>query len=678
MPEHDEGRQRRRKFYITTPIYYPNDRLHIGHTYTTVAADALARYHRLRGDETWLLTGTDEHGQKIERAARKAGKEPLEFIEPIVAATRELWQRLHISYDDFIRTTEDRHKKRVQEIFQRLYDQGDIYKGVYEGLYCTSCEAYYTESELLEGQRCPVHEAPVERLQEESYFFRLSKYAQPLLDHIERHPEFIQPPSRRNEVVAFIRQGLQDLSVSRTSFRWGIPVPFDPDHVIYVWIDALANYITALGWPDGELYRRFWPADVHLIGKDILRFHAIIWPALLMALGIPLPRCVYGHGWLLIDGGKIGKSRAGGQVIDPVTLIEKYGVDAVRYFLLREVPFGDDGTYTEEALVRRLNTDLANDLGNLVWRTTGMIERFLGGTIPAPHPEADDGLLRAATGEAARRVEAAMERFDLPEALAAIWDLIHRANKYIDEQAPWALNREGRRERLEAVLYAVAETARVVGVLLSPFLVETPARLWAQIGLGEDYRVPGWEEGLKWGQLPAGARVRRDRPLFPRIEWEEATTGENGGRQGASGKEGPGKEEGAAKEGAAPRRAAPVPAGRAAGAKPASGGEITIEEFGRIELRTARVVAAERHPNADRLLRLEVSLGSERRQIVAGIAGHYEPEELVDKMVVIVANLRPAVIRGVESQGMVLTAEEDGRLALLTTDRPIGEGSHVR
>ncbi|HEY8393723.1 MAG TPA: methionine--tRNA ligase [Thermaerobacter sp.] len=672
MAEREPQRQRR-KFYITTPIYYPNDRLHIGHTYTTVAADALARYHRLRGDDTWLLTGTDEHGQKIERAARKAGKEPLQYIEPIVAATRELWQRLHISYDDFIRTTEPRHKERVQEIFQRLYDQGDIYKGVYEGLYCTSCEAYYTESELLEGNRCPVHETPVERLREESYFFRLSKYAQPLLDHIERHPDFIQPPSRRNEVVAFIRQGLQDLSVSRTSFRWGVPVPFDPDHVIYVWIDALANYITALGWPDGELYRRFWPADVHLIGKDILRFHAIIWPALLMALGEPLPRCVYGHGWLLIDGGKIGKSRAGGQVIDPVRLIEKYGVDPVRYFLLREVPFGDDGTYTEEALVRRLNTDLANDLGNLVWRTTGMIERFLGGTVPALRPEADDGLLRRAAAETARRVEAAMERFDLPAALAAIWELINRANKYIDEQAPWALNREGRRERLEAVLYSVAETARVVGVLLSPFLVETPARLWAQLGLGEDYRVASWEEGLAWGQLPAGARVRRDRPLFPRIEWEEPDTGKGGGTA----------PDAAVKPvqpaAAAPGRSGSADAsGQAGKQEPGGSSLITIDEFSRIELRTARVVAAERHPNADRLLRLEVSLGSERRQIVAGIAGHYRPEELVGKTVIIVANLRPAVIRGVESQGMVLAAEDDGRLALLTTDRPIGEGHRVR
>ena len=700
-----DGGAGRRTFYITTPIYYPNDRLHIGHTYTTVAADALARYHRLRGDETWLLTGTDEHGQKIERAARKAGKEPLEYIDPIVAATRELWRRLHISYDDFIRTTEPRHTQRVQAIFQRLYDQGDIYKGVYEGLYCTSCEAYYTESELLDGRRCPVHETPVERLQEESYFFRLSKYAQPLLEHIERHPDFIQPPARRNEVVAFIRQGLQDLSVSRTSFRWGIPVPFDPDHVIYVWIDALANYITALGWPDGELYRRFWPADVHLIGKDILRFHAIIWPALLMALGEPLPRRVYGHGWLLIDGGKIGKSRAGGQVIDPVQLIEKYGVDPVRYFLLREVPFGEDGAYSEEALVRRINTDLANDLGNLAWRTTGMIERFLDGRIPERPGNASDGVLAAAARETAARVEAALEGFDLPAALQAIWELIGRANKYIDEQAPWALRRAGDTERLAAVLYDVAETARVVGVLLSPFLVETPSRLWTQLGLGADYRPRSWQDGLEWGQLPPGARVVRDRPLFPRIEEDEPATG-GAGTAAAT----PAAEQAAAPTGAAGRGTAadspagqrtaagsprggtmpdPVPpAGPEAGQATAGGGQasgaggtadmITIEEFARIQLRTARVIAAERHPRADRLLRLEVDLGDERRQIVAGIAGHYRPEELVGKTVVIVANLRPAVIRGVESQGMVLAAEDDGRVALLTTDRPVTEGSRVR
>ncbi|HEY8488443.1 MAG TPA: methionine--tRNA ligase [Thermaerobacter sp.] len=663
------------RFYITTPIYYPNDRLHIGHTYTTVAADALARYHRLRGDDTWLLTGTDEHGQKIERAARKAGKEPLEYIDPIVAATRQLWQRLHISYDDFIRTTEPRHEARVQQIFQQLYDQGDIYKGVYEGLYCTACEAYYTEAELLDGQRCPVHEAPVERLQEESYFFRLSKYAQPLLEHIERHPEFIQPPSRRNEVVSFIRQGLQDLSVSRTSFRWGIPVPFDPDHVIYVWIDALANYITALGWPDGELYRRFWPADLHLIGKDILRFHAIIWPALLMALGEPLPRCVYGHGWLLIDGGKIGKSRAGGQVIDPVQLIDKYGVDPVRYFLLREVPFGDDGAYSEDALVRRLNTDLANDLGNLAWRTTGMIQRFLDGRIPAPPGDASDGILAAAARETVARVEQALDRFDLPAALQAIWDLIGRANKYIDEQAPWALRREGRQERLEAVLYDVAETARVVGVLLSPFLVETPARLWHQLGLGSDYRPASWQQGLEWGQLPGGARVVRDQPLFPRIELDEPAPEAPPAGPAAQAPEAPSSGP-AAQVAQAPQ---PGPAAQT----PVAGGDaaapvITIEEFGRVQLRTARVVHAEKHPRADRLLRLEVDLGGERRQIVAGIAAHYRPEELVGKTIVVVANLKPAVIRGVESQGMVLAAEDGEGLALLTTDRPIAEGSRIR
>ena len=685
----------RGRFYITTPIYYPNDRLHIGHTYTTVAADALARYHRLRGDDTWFLTGTDEHGQKIERAARKAGKEPLEYIDPIVEATKELWRRLHISYDDFIRTTEPRHERRVQQIFQRLYEQGDIYKGVYEGLYCTACEAYYTEAELLDGGRCPVHEAPVERLQEESYFFRLSKYAQPLLEHIERHPEFVQPPSRRNEVVAFIRQGLQDLSVSRTSFRWGIPVPFDPDHVIYVWIDALANYITALGWPDGELYRRFWPADVHLIGKDILRFHAIIWPALLMALGEPLPRCVYGHGWLLIDGGKIGKSRAGGQVIDPVQLIDKYGVDPVRYFLLREVPFGDDGSYSEEALVRRFNADLANDLGNLAWRTTGMIQRFLDGRIPEPPGAASDGVLAAAARATAERVERAMAGFDLPAALQAIWDLIGRANKYIDEQAPWALRRAGDRERLEAVLYDVAETARVVGVLLSPFLVETPQRLWSQLGLGPEYRPASWQQGLAWGQLPGGARVVRDQPLFPRIPGDEPareggvvpTAGDGTGGpvagRGAAGTAAAGRP-GAGGAGIRPS-AEPTPA-----ADPASGpassrpgpdgpaDPVTIDDFARLELRTARVVKAEKHPRADRLLRLEVDLGHERRQIVAGIAAHYRPEELVGKTVIVVANLRPRVIRGVESQGMVLAAEDGQGLALLTTDRPIAEGSRIR
>ncbi|OUM98951.1 MAG: methionine--tRNA ligase, partial [Firmicutes bacterium ZCTH02-B6] len=401
-----------RTFYITTPIYYPNNKLHVGHTYTTVAADALARYHRLKGHDTWFLTGTDEHGLNVERAARQAGKEPLAYVDEIVAWIKELWQTLNISYDDFIRTTEERHKQRVQEIFKKLYDQGDIYKGVYRGLYCTNCEAYYTETDLKEGNICPVHEKPVEWVEEESYFFRLSKYGPALLDHIRRNPGFVQPESRRNEVVRFIERGLEDLSVSRTSFKWGIPVPFDPNHVIYVWVDALSNYITALGYPGGELYQRFWPADVHLIGKDILRFHAIIWPAILMALGEPLPKCVYGHGWLLIDGGKMSKSRAGGQVIDPTQLVAKYGVDAVRYFLLREVPFGADGNYSEEALVRRINADLANDLGNLVWRTASMIERFAGGRIPEPDAAEDDGVLRETAERVFAAVEEALDRLE--------------------------------------------------------------------------------------------------------------------------------------------------------------------------------------------------------------------------------------------------------------------------
>lgn len=516
---------RRGTFYITTPIYYPNDRLHIGHTYTTVAADALARYHRLKGNDTWFLTGTDEHGQNVERAARRAGKEPLEYIDPIVDWIQQLWATLEISYDDFIRTTQPRHKKRVQQIFQQLYDQGDIYKGTYRGLYCVHCEAFYPEGELTEEGLCPVHEKPVEWVEEESYFFRLSKYGDALLRHIEANPDFVQPETRRNEVTSFIRQGLEDLSVSRTTFKWGIPVPFDPDHVIYVWVDALANYITALGWPgvegegDAQLYRRFWPATVHLIGKDILRFHAIIWPALLLALGQPLPKMVYGHGWLLIGGGKIGKSRAGGQVIDPFALVEKYGVDAVRYFLLREVPFGNDGTYSEEALVKRINSDLANDLGNLVWRTASMIERFAGGTVPAPVAQYDDGILRETAAGVFQRVEAALDRLELNTALEECWTLIKGANKYIDQQAPWDLNKRGERDHLHTVLYNIAESIRLAGVLLSPFLVKTPAKLWAQMGITVD--EVRWDEDQRWGGLAPGSRVHKAEPLFPRLDPDE-------------------------------------------------------------------------------------------------------------------------------------------------------------
>lgn len=630
----------RKTFYITTPIYYPSNKLHIGHTYTTVAADALARYHRLRGTDTWFLTGTDEHGQKMERAAREAGKEPIQFIDEIVDWIKELWSTLRISYDDFIRTTEPRHEKRVQEIFQRLYDQGDIYKSVYEGLYCTQCEAFYTESQLKEGGLCPDHDIPLETLKEESYFFRLSKYADRLLKHIEAHPDFIQPPSRRNEVVNFIKEGLQDLSVSRTSFKWGVPVPFDPDHVIYVWIDALANYVTALGWPDGERYQKFWPADVHLIGKDILRFHAIIWPIILMALGEPLPKQVFGHGWVLLESGKMSKAR--GNVVDPFVLVEKYGVDPVRYFVLREVPFGADGIYSEDALILRTNVDLANDLGNLLSRTTAMINRFTGGVVPArPASAADDTLPRAAR-ESVAAVERHMERLELSLALTAVMKLVGRANKYIEEQAPWELRNKGETERLHQVLYDLAESLRVAAGLLAPFLVETPEKIYGQLGINTDPRSLDWQSLTAWGGLEAGTEIRRGEPIFPRIEAEgEAET-------------------------------------EAETAAPDSADLVDIEEFARLDLRVAEVLAAEPVRGADRLLKLRVDVGGEERQVVAGIAQHYEPEALVGRQVVLVANLKPAKIRGIESQGMILAASSPEGLAFVTPEKPIVPGSKVK
>ncbi|MFS8524900.1 MAG: methionine--tRNA ligase [Limnochordales bacterium] len=683
-------------FYITTPIYYPNDKLHIGHTYTTVAADALARYHRLLGHKTWFLTGTDEHGLNVERAARQAGKEPLEYVDPIVAWIKELWATLDIQYDDFIRTTEERHKRVVQHFFQRLYDQGDIYKGAYKGLYCANCEAYYTEDELKEGRICPVHEKPVEWVEEESYFFRLSKYGPPLLEHIKANPDFVQPVSRRNEVVRFIERGLEDLSVSRTSFRWGIPVPFDEKHVIYVWIDALTNYISALGYPDGRLYETFWPADVHLIGKDILRFHAIIWPAILMALGLPLPKSVYGHGWLLIDGGKIGKSRAGGQVVDPKVLVRKYGVDAVRYFLLREVPFGADGTYSEEALVRRINADLANDLGNLVWRTVSMIERFTGGRIPEPAAGQDDGVLQETAERVFDEVEAALDRFELDKALQIAWELPKRVNKYIDENAPWELHKQGREAKLRTVLYNAAEAIRLSGVLVAPFLVHTPGRIWAQLGLEADPAALRWQEARRWGGLTPGLAVNKSEPLFPRIDLEEALEG--GAEAAAAGARAAKAGSGEAKAAGAPARGQAEAAGAgekgakpptegagAAGTAGAPGGdgaaaaEIDINTFAQVDLRVAEVLEAQRIQGADRLLKLQVSVGGRRRQVVAGIAQHYDPQELVGRRVILVANLKPAKLRGEISEGMVLAAtDEDGVLSLLTTDKAVKPGSKVR
>lgn len=647
------------KFYITTPIYYPSDKLHIGHAYTTVAADALSRYHRRKGDETWFLTGTDEHGQKIERAAIAAGKTPQQFVDDIVAGIKRLWEALHISYDDFIRTTDERHKVAVQGIFQKLYEKGDIYASTYEGWYCTPCETFWIEGKLKEGKLCPDCGRPVEWMKEESYFFRLSKYADQLLAHIDAHPNFIEPVTRRNEMISFIKQGLEDLCVSRSTIKWGIPVPVGEDQVIYVWLDALSNYITALGYgsADDSLYKKFWPADVHLMAKEIVRFHAIIWPCILMALEEPLPKKVFGHGWLLFGTQAEKMSKSKGNVVDPFILIEKYGLDAIRYYLLRDMPFGQDGSYTEDAFVLRTNVDLANDLGNLLSRTTQMINKFCDGKVPAPTAPEADGILAAVAKESISELEAAMERLDLPNALAALWKLVGRANKYIEEQAPWALAKDpAQAGQLGNVLYSLAESLRIVAGALTPFLIQTPERIWEQLGLESvTVRTEPWESVTSWGGLQPGTAIRRGNPIFPRIEIP---------------KEEPKVEETKVTETPAvtPAEAAPAVAVK----EPVEGvAEIEFEDFAKVELKVATVLECERVPKADKLLQLQLEVGGEKRQIVSGIAQHYQPEELIGKRIILVANLKPKKLRGVESHGMLLAATTpDGQLSIVTLDKP--------